>query len=330
MIYVSQGHQLSIGLEIFIKSFLLLNQSQQSFFTLICFKKSLEQTLATLKIDFDFKHSNVYFLTHKKISLKCVFLDKSAVEVDLDIDQDLPQSTLTLLHAIELTSKDPTKNILLTLPTSKDQLILNGEKCKGYTEFFRSLYNNPNIPMLFYAENKYVLLVTDHIPLNEVSKKINSSLIHQKVWITINDLYKYFKVNINRVIFAGINPHAGEDGLLGSEEKEIRSAMESLTSLASSNNSLKNIQLLGPYSGDVLTFYQQQNSNDLLVYMFHDQGLSYFKSHYGFIGLNISLGLPFLRMSVDHGTAFELYGKNCANYLGALYLLNKALSLQSP
>ncbi|MBF0297653.1 MAG: 4-hydroxythreonine-4-phosphate dehydrogenase PdxA [Oligoflexia bacterium] len=323
MIYVSQGHERSIGPEVFIKSYLSLKKDyERSNFIFVCFKKSLEDTLLTLDMDFEFWENGVFLVNKKNKSknfLKCIFVDLLDV-VDNESSLSLPQSTRTLTLAINQVAN--ANDVLLTLPTSKDQLILNGVQCKGYTEFFRSFYNNPSISMLFAAKkNKYVLLITDHIPLREVCSKINSSLIHQKVGITVNNIKKYFKHQIKRVIFAGINPHAGENGLLGDEEKEIYSAVTSL----SREESFKDIELLGPYSGDALTFYSRENSNDLLVYMFHDQALSYFKSKYGFLGLNITLGLPFLRMSVDHGTAFELYGKNQADYLGATYLLRKAL-----
>ena len=85
----------------------------------------------------------------------------------------------------------------------------------------------------------------------------------------------------------------------------------------------------GPFSGDTLHHHQRLDKKQLFVYMYHDQGLAQFKSQYGLIGLNITLGLPFLRLSVDHGTAFDLYGKNKANISGMLFLFKQAFEVVS-
>jgi 4-hydroxythreonine-4-phosphate dehydrogenase len=146
-------------------------------------------------------------------------------------------------------------------------------------------------------------------------------LIINKLQITLDNFKKYF-FPFNEVILAGINPHAGENGILGDEEKHIKSA---ITELEKSYGKI----FKGPVSGDTLHYLHDSTKNQLLVYMYHDQGLTQFKSQYGLIGLNITLGLPFLRLSVDHGTAFELYGKNKANISGMLYLFKQAFEVMS-
>ena len=297
MIYVTQGHEKGIGLEIFLKSFLLLNKNQQEQILLFVDPKDLNSNLNDLSLNPSL-FKNLKIIQNKSFSKY--------------------SSTNSLLTALEIITKD---DILVTLPTSKDQLILNNQSCAGYTEFFRSYYSNNYISMTFKGIHQNIMLITDHIPHNKVSSTITSQLIYEKVKSTLNQFEKYF-YPIDEVIFSGINPHVGENGILGDEDKIINAAIINLSKDF-------NLKLLGPYSGDTLHHCANSAKIQLFVYMFHDQGLAQFKSKYGLIGLNISFGLPFLRLSVDHGTAFDLYGKNKANISGMLHLLNQAFEVIS-
>ena len=297
MIYVTQGHELGIGLEIFLKSFLLLSREEKKQIRLVVSKKDLEKNYLDLKLN------------------PKLFSDLLIIENNNDTTFSSTNSLVTALNL--MTEKD----ILVTLPTSKDQLVFNGQNQAGYTEFFRSFYKNKNISMTFKGIAQNVLLITDHIALKDISKTITADLIKNKISLTLDNFKKYF-YPFNEVILSGINPHAGENGILGNEEKYINEAVIDLE---------KNYGPIfhGPYSGDTLHHYHNTSSNQLFVYMYHDQGLAQFKSHYGLIGLNITLGLPFLRLSVDHGTAFSLYGKNKANISGMLFLFKQAFEVIS-
>jgi 4-hydroxythreonine-4-phosphate dehydrogenase len=297
MIYITQGHESGIGLEIFLKSFLLLSREEKKLVRLIVSKKDLEKNF-------------------KDLNLKSKFFSDLVVIENKETTQF--SSTNSLVTALELIGP---KDILVTLPTSKDQLLFNGQNQAGYTEFFRSYYRNKNIAMTFKGLAQNVLLITDHIALKNIPQAITSELIINKLQITLDNFKKYF-FPFNEVILAGINPHAGENGILGDEEKHIKSA---ITELEKSYGKI----FKGPVSGDTLHYLHDSTKNQLLVYMYHDQGLTQFKSQYGLIGLNITLGLPFLRLSVDHGTAFELYGKNKANISGMLYLFKQAFEVMS-
>ncbi|MCK5883559.1 MAG: 4-hydroxythreonine-4-phosphate dehydrogenase PdxA [Bacteriovoracaceae bacterium] len=303
MIYVSQGHEKSIGLEVFLKSFILLTSENQKLFTLAAYKDSLISTFQTIKISYELTENSVLF-------------SGALLKLNLLEDGELPQTTISLDHCLERLNHDT--DVLLTLPTSKDQLIDQGVMRAGYTEYLRARYDAKSTAMVFSSGEDHYLLITDHIPLVKVASTITSQLIVQKVKNTVEGYKKYFG-DFEEVILAGINPHVGENGLLGDEDVVIFDGIEALKSKYS------NLEFKGPYSGDTLHFHDN-DKRQLKVYMFHDQGLPIFKALHGTIGLNISLGLPFLRMSVDHGTAFELYGKNCADYQGALYLLNRAIS----
>ncbi len=297
MIYVTEGHQSGIGLEIFLKSFLLLTREEKKLIRLFVSKSDLDKNLFGLK------------LNHH------LFKDLNIVE---NIESTKYSSTNSLLTALSTISE---KDILVTLPTSKDQLIYKNKMRAGYTEFFRSYYSNKNISMTFKGLAQNILLITDHIPLKDVSVEITAELIEKKIRITLDNFKKYF-YQFDEIIFAGINPHAGENGILGHEESHIKIAITNLT------NSYGSI-FKGPFSGDTLHHHHDATKNQLFVYMFHDQGLAQFKSQYGLIGLNITLGLPYLRLSVDHGTAFDLYGTNKANISGMLFLLKQAFEVNS-
>ena len=296
MIYITQGHEKGIGLEIFLKSYLLLS--------------GLEKPLVTLIADLDDFKNN---LNDLKLSEKN-FKDLKIISPKKEIG--VPSSTTTLLKALEIIT--PT-DILVTLPTSKDQLIYKKKNMAGYTEFFRQYFNNSNVSMTFKGVSQNVLLITDHVALKDVTKTITKELIVDKTSTTIEFYKKYFST-FDEVVFSGINPHVGENGILGNEDIIINQAIDELKT--------KHIlKFSGPFSGDTLHMHLNPALKQLFVYMFHDQGLAQFKAHHGLIGLNVSMGLPFLRLSVDHGTAFDLYGKNKANAAGMIFLFKQAFEV---
>lgn len=308
MIYVSQGHELGIGLEVFFKSTLSLSQNTLDHFVLYASSKSIGDTLKTLNLPFKIQDSNI------------VVCGKQLSYCDINADKNETESSKSLLEILKIIKKE---DILITLPTSKDQLIHNDENCAGYTEFFRKFYQIDELSMIFKSYDLFVLLLSDHIPLSSVTKKLNRDFISSKIQITLNSIKKYFKLDINEVLISGINPHAGEGGVLGHEDSVISSSIQDL------NKIFPKIKLQGPLPGDTLHFHKSDQLKQLFVYAFHDQGLPFFKDKYGLFGINITMGLDFLRMSVDHGTAFSLYGKNQASSSGCLYVLNEAFKIHS-
>ena len=293
MIYVGQGHERSISLEIFFKSFLMLSRKEREQFILVVDKNVFESQIKHLKMN------------SILLSLQCIFIEGQG-----------PLSTLSLQKCLEITTA---KDILITLPTSKDQLLFEGKATAGHTDFFRHYFKNNSIAMTFFGENDLMVLVTDHIPLKNVATEITEELISAKVRIVLREWEKYY-YPVEEVFFSGINPHAGEQGLLGKEDAKIGKAINGLKKDFS-------VKFSGPFSADSMSM-KKKEKNSLMVYMYHDQALCWFKKSHGFFGFNITLGLPFLRFSVDHGTAFDLYGKDRAYYLGCFCLLKEALKVQ--
>lgn len=289
MIYVTGGHEKGIGLEVFFKSYSSLPLKVQKKVTLIFPEKELGN-YPNIKVPKALK-----IISPKKISTP---------------------SYDSLNWAIDNLKE---KDILLTLPTSKDQINFK-KNYLGHTEYFRDVYNNQFIAMCFKNFNYNTLLVSDHIPVKEISSKITPKMIINKVCSTLEGFGKYFH-KINHVFVTGLNPHAGENGLLGNEENSIKEAIITLKSKF-------DISFYGPIPPDSLQ-KEKIEKDKLFVYMYHDQLLPLFKARSSQTGLNISFGMPFLRMSVDHGTAFEIYGKNKANSTSCLLSLVEAYNISN-
>jgi 4-hydroxythreonine-4-phosphate dehydrogenase len=301
MIRVSQGHEHSIGTEVFLKSFCLLPPKDQSKFIFYTSKKNLENNFKHLGINFSIVDENLFF-------------QESSLKLKLITNTSQCSQTMTSLEDALNDIKE--KDALVTLPSSKDQFQIKGKTFSGHTEYFREKYNNSFLNMVFQFDSIYLLLISDHIPLNKVPATITSELIESKVSNLLLNL-----LNIETVNLAGINPHGGENGLLGSEDEQIKNAILNLS------KKFKAVNFFGPLAGD--SFLMNPKANSLYVSMFHDQGLSSFKSLFNLYGVHLTFGLPFVRLSVDHGTAFELYGKNQADYMGSYQVLQEALKYQA-
>lgn len=302
MIHISQGHEEAIGVEVLVKSLLMIPTEDLKFINFHCFKDVLIKNLDFLNIEYEIG-PDFFQINDKIISTK--FLNKS--------------NSSQTLTSLESAIKDCSgMDILVTLPSSKDQFLKDNEHNSGHTEYFRKVYHSDNISMAFIGPINNALLLTDHIPLKDVSKSITEDLIITKVSNVLDSIGSMR--NIHRVLFSGINPHCGEQGLMGDEEKHIENSLSYL------GDKYPHISFVGPISGDTIQFLPS-NHSDLFVYASHDQGLAPFKTINGLLGINTTFGLPFLRLSPDHGTAFYLYGKNEANYQGMLYVLQEAIKL---
>ncbi|MBK23812.1 MAG: hypothetical protein CME70_07395 [Halobacteriovorax sp.] len=298
-IQVSQGHERSISLEVFLKSFLTLNKTQQSKFCLHVFEEDLTRALASMQISFDIKKD-------------CVFIVGSALKCNFLKSIHSSKSFTSLESALENISDG---DILLTLPTSKDQLFDSNNHYTGHTDYFRKRFNKEDIVMLFVSEHINLALLTEHISLSEVEDKIKRELILSKISNLVSSSFDF-----KRFIFTGINPHCGESGLIGSKDELLKNTIKVL------GEAHKELVFEGPISGDTfLSNTVTTKKSDCFISPFHDQGLAPFKAISGYRASNITIGLPFLRLSPDHGTAFELYDKDKANYFGTLFTMKLAL-----
>ena len=202
--------------------------------------------------------------------------------------------------ALELIKKREI-DCLITCPISKEAVNLAGLKgFLGHTEYLARHTNTKEFVMMLLNENLRFSLLTRHIPLKEVSKKINESLIYKTVILTHRSLIETFGIKKPRLVVCGLNPHASDNGLIGKEEnKVIKPALEKLR-----NKFMMHID--GPFSADVAIFKANSKDYDCVIVMYHDQALIPLKLRGFDTAVNITLGLPFIRTSPLHGTAFDI------------------------
>jgi len=213
---------------------------------------------------------------------------------------------LEALKAAVQDLKDGKIQGLVTAPLNKNNLNSEDFKFIGHTEYITQAVGAKESLMTMVDDDLRVALVTGHLPLANVSQAITKSLIQQKANIFLKSLEKDFGINKPKIAILGLNPHAGEDGLLGEEEeKTIKPAINELKD--------QHKYVFGPYPADGFFGMMHQKKFDGVLAMYHDQGLIPFKSIAFSSGVNYTAGLPVVRTSPDHGTAYNIAGKNIAD-----------------
>ncbi|WNC69317.1 4-hydroxythreonine-4-phosphate dehydrogenase PdxA [Thalassotalea nanhaiensis] len=209
---------------------------------------------------------------------------------------------------------------IVTGPVHKGLINQAGIPFSGHTEYFAQQANCIDVVMMLATEGLRVSLMTTHIPLEYVSKAITFERIQKITRILHKDLKEKFGIKEPKIYVCGLNPHAGEDGHLGKEEIEVISpALESLRE--------EGMNLVGPLAADTIFQQKYLDDADAVLAMYHDQGLPVLK-YKGFgSSVNITLGLPFIRTSVDHGTAIELAGSLDADTGSFRAAMNNAINL---
>ncbi|WP_310650607.1 MULTISPECIES: 4-hydroxythreonine-4-phosphate dehydrogenase PdxA [unclassified Colwellia] len=209
---------------------------------------------------------------------------------------------------------------IVTGPVHKGLINKAGIAFSGHTEYFASQANCADVVMMLATEGLRVALVTTHIPLAYVSKAITAERLQKVTRILNTDLINKFGIKEPKIYVCGINPHAGEDGHLGREEIDVM--IPALNVLRD-----EGIKLIGPLPADTIFQEKYLSDADAILTMYHDQGLPVLK-YKGFgASVNITLGLPFVRTSVDHGTALELAGTNLADPGSFIEAITTAIKL---
>ena len=208
---------------------------------------------------------------------------------------------------------------MITAPLQKSVINEAGIVFTGHTEYLASQYNDAYPVMLLACPNLRVALVTTHLPLREVPDAITPARIEKVLRIVINEMHTRFGINKPVITVCGLNPHAGENGHLGTEEQI--SIIPVIKQLQSEGNNI-----IGPLPADTAFREEQRQVTDVFVSMYHDQGLPVLKTLGFGEAVNITLGLPIIRTSVDHGTALELAGTGkarCDSLLAAIEMAEK-------
>jgi 4-hydroxythreonine-4-phosphate dehydrogenase len=209
---------------------------------------------------------------------------------------------------------------LITGPVHKGVINDAGIPFTGHTEFFEERSRRPKVVMMLATEEMRVALVTTHLPIKAIPDAITPELLREIIGILHHDLQTKFGIKQPHVLVCGLNPHAGEGGHMGTEEIDtIIPVLEEMRA--------KGMNLSGPLPADTLFQPKYLDNADAVLAMYHDQGLPVLK-YQGFgRGVNITLGLPFIRTSVDHGTALDLAGKGKADVGSFITALNLAIKM---
>lgn len=240
----------------------------------------------------------------------CDFIDLvSSPSRKIKIGRPNPQaaraSLVYLQKAVELL-KTGEINALVTAPVSKEAITALGKHFHGHTEFLAQAFHIKNFEMMFVSQSLRTIVVTRHIPLQRVSQTITTAKISNTIQLANKSLKEHFKIKRPRIAVCGLNPHAGEGGSMGREE--ITKIIPSI------HRARKNgIHVEGPFPADTLFSPPICSGYDLIIAMYHDQGLIPVKALYFSKLVNLTIGLPFIRTSPAHGTAFNIAGKNKAD-----------------
>ena len=216
------------------------------------------------------------------------------------------------LHAIEalrrglLLVETGQAEALVTAPVSKESFRLADHGFPGHTEWLAACCRAPNAAMLMVAGPLRAILMTRHVPLAQAPKHLNSELIQKSAEMGHAFVKKYLKRALPRLVACGVNPHAGDHGIIGTEEKRLYApALRALHR--------KGIRVAGPVPSDTVFLHMAKGRYDLALAAYHDQGMIPLKLYAPEQLVNITIGLPFIRTSPGHGTAYDIAGKGKAS-----------------
>lgn len=307
LIGVTCGDINGIGTELIIKTFAdhrILDQCTPVIFAsnkLINFyRKSVPEVNFTYQSIKDFSKVN-----HKQINVYNCW-EEDVVITPGQLNEIGGRYAVRSLLAAAAALKEGHIQGLVTAPIHKKNVQSPEFSFTGHTPFLKEIARADDVLMLLYADNLRVALVTEHLPVKSVAQSITRQAIISKLVLLYNSLRRDFGIDKPKIAVLGLNPHAGDEGLIGNEEEQI---IKPAIRDAKHNN----ILAFGPYSADAFFARRSYLKFDAVLAMYHDQGLIPFKTIAVGEGVNYTAGLPFVRTSPDHGTAFDIAGKNEAD-----------------
>lgn len=313
---ISIGDINGIGMEVIIKTF--TDSRMLDFCTPIVYGSAKLAAVHRKELeinDFSFhKIKSISEANPKKANL----IDCWTEDVDVLFGRSTPDGGKYALISLECASKDlfdGNIDALVTAPINKENIQSETFDFPGHTEYLTEKFEGNSL-MLMVSENLKIGVATNHIPISEVASSLTADSIFSKLKILKNSLVKDFSCTNPRIAVLGLNPHAGDSGLLGKEEAEI------ITPAINNAKSI-GINTFGPYSADGFFGSANYRKFDAILAMYHDQGLIPFKSLSFGEGVNFTAGLNVIRTSPDHGVAYAIAGKNSASessFRAAIYI----------
>ena len=305
LIAVTVGEPAGIGPDICLD---LVNQSWSGNIIIIGDSEVMRERANLLNKNIDFIKWSPQDNVLQRLPKNTLFIYEKKFASEVICGSPNYKNSQTLIDGLAETTKlclNGQFQAIVTAPINKSLINDGGIDFTGHTEFLANQSNINKPVMLLAAGNFRVALVTTHIPLSMVPSSITKKLLSETITIVNRDLRKYFRINNPRILVCGLNPHAGENGLLGKEDQKI---IEPVIN----EFQLRGYDIKGPLPADTI-FLKAKQECDVIIAMYHDQGLPVLKFAGFGEAVNVTLGLPFIRTSVDHGTAFDIAGKGIAS-----------------
>ena len=308
IIGISCGDINGIGIELIIKTFSdhrILEQCVPVIYAsnkvINFYRKSITESNFNYQITKDYSRIN-----NKQVNVFNCWEDEVVINPGQLTDIAGKYAVLSLQTAVGALKQKQIDG-LVTAPIHKKNIQTADFNFTGHTPYLKSIFEAKDVAMMLCAGNFRVTLLTEHVPLSEVAKHVTKEAIVSKLNILHKSLQKDFGIDKPRVAVLGLNPHAGDEGLIGQEEETIIKP-----AIKEAKNS--NMLVTGPFSADAFFARNHQQKFDALLAMYHDQGLIPFKSLASGEGVNFTAGLPVVRTSPDHGVAFDIAGKGKADH----------------
>jgi 4-hydroxythreonine-4-phosphate dehydrogenase len=239
-----------------------------------------------------------------KLNMVNLVKENSNVELGTPTEESTKMAIDSLEAATEALLKGEI-DVLVTAPINKDEMMKQGFKHAGHTGYFEEKFNKKGL-MFLVTEDLKVAVSTHHIPISKVAENISKEKIKKQIKMLQQTLIEDFSISKPKIAVLGLNPHAGDGGVIGNEEIEIIApAIRELSD--------NGVLAFGPFPADSFFQPEKYKSFDAVLAMYHDQGLAPFKTIAYEEGVNYTAGLPFIRTSPDHGTAYDIAGKNVAD-----------------
>ncbi len=239
-----------------------------------------------------------------KINIVNVWKENVPINFGVE-DPEIGSYAFKSLEAATAALKNEEIDVLVTAPINKNTIQSEKFQFPGHTDYLAKELNGESL-MFMISDNLKVGLLTDHVPLKDIAGKITPELIEKKIAIIKKTLQQDFRIRKPKIAILGINPHSGDNGLIGKEDEEVlKPTLQNLRE--------KGTLVYGPYAADSFFGSKNHESFDAIVASYHDQGLIPFKTLSFGEGVNFTAGLSKVRTSPDHGTAFDIAGKDCAN-----------------
>ena len=313
------GDPNGIGIEIILKSLSDISLFQDCNFIVYSSLALIEKQKQHFQIDTPplKKIDSEEDLSDTKINVKEVFSDSQFNFGESE--KELSELGILSLKEATKAIKDKKIDVLVTAPINKDLSFSESFKYTGHTDFLKNYFRISPLMLMISKELKIALL-TDHIPIKDVSNAINRDIVEQKIKALETSLINDFQIKKPKIAVLAVNPHAGDNGVIGNEDQSIITPV--INSFKGTTSSIN-----GPFSADTFFVNENYKKFDGIIASYHDQGLIPFKTISFGKGVNFTAGLPVVRTSPDHGTGFDIAGKGIADHTSFINAIKLGLQV---